>query len=190
MTMPNSNGKPQPVVAAVPQTPTAGSAILAHLIERYGIRLPILTDQSGTVVDGKKRKPIADRLGIACPTLVQEFASEEERDQVAAALNLARYLDPMPKRELIRAFLLLRPTLNNKELADAIGVSQNTVADERKELEATFQIEKSETFLGRDGKHRPAHYRPRKQIVANTQKKLVRAQPFLPARNNFDTPSL
>lgn len=174
--MPNSNGRPQPAVVDTPQTPTAAAKILTEMIERYGIRLPILTDQSGTVVDGKKRKPITDSLGIACPTLVQEFASEEERDQVAAAFNLARYLDPMPKRELIRAFLLLRPTLNNKELADAIGVSQNTVADERKELEATFQIEKSETFLGRDGKHRPAHYRPRKQVIANTQKELIRAQ--------------
>ncbi len=66
------------------------------------------------------------------------------------------------------------PQIADNYLGEIIGgISKNTVAEVRAELEATCLIDKFETLRGKDGKDRPTKY---KKIIANTPKEAETAQ--------------
>jgi hypothetical protein len=106
-----------------------------------------------------------DDLGLDYPREVQEFTSESERLQVIVTLNTnRRRWNRKKRRGVVAAYLKLDPAINDNHLGQIVGVSQNTVARVRTELETTFQIEKFDKRRGQDGKQRPAKYR---RIIAN-----------------------
>ena len=105
------------------------------------------------------------------------FASEMEKLELAISLNVARrHLTSKQKRELIAAFLKAYPKVNDRHLGDIVKVSKTTVADERRKLEATGQIDQLDKRLGRDGKLRPAKHR---RIIANTPKEAEQARKII-----------
>jgi ParB-like chromosome segregation protein Spo0J len=158
----------------IPDLSVAEYNSLKELIHSQGVRVPIIVDQDGKIIDGVQRDRICKELGIDCPRVVQQFASEAERLQVAIALNIPRrHWTRHQRRGLIAAYLKVDPAINDNELGDIVGVSKNTVASVRGELEATCQIDKLEQRRGRDGKNRPAKYR---QILATTPKEAEEAQ--------------
>ena len=142
--------------------------------------MPILVDQDGEIIDGWHRDLACRELGIHCPQEVRHFESDSERLQAAISLNAnRRHLTCAQKRELIAALLKADPAMNDNHLGDIVGVSKNTVASVRNELESTRQIDKLEQRRGRDGKDRPAKYR---RIMATTAKDTEKA---LAAINNL-----
>lgn len=157
----------------LPPLPPDEYALLKASISRYGIRVPIVVDQAGMTIDGWHRDRACDELGIYCPREVRHFDSDAERLQVAISLNAnRRHLNRQQRRKLIATFLRCDPRINDSHLGEIIGVSKNTVAVVRGELEATRQIDKLAKRSGRDGKERPATYR---RIIANSPKELEKA---------------
>ncbi len=129
---------------------------------------PTVVDQDNNTVDGFHRQRACEELGIDCPREVRFFHTVEERYELALRLNCRRrQLRQKQKQALIEVYLRCDPRINDKHLADIIGVSPNTVASVRDKLITTSQIEKFARLRGRDGKERPTTY---KKIIANTAK--------------------
>jgi site-specific DNA-methyltransferase (adenine-specific) len=150
---------------------------LRESIRRDGVLVPSIVDSAGNVVDGHNRERVCKELGIDCPKVIREFASEAEKLQLAIKLNVnRRHLTGKQRRELIAIYLEVDPGINDRHLGDVIGVSKNTVAAERERLEATGQIDQLQQRLGRDGKLRPAKYH---QIIANTPKEAEQARQLI-----------
>ncbi len=143
-------------------------------IAERGPQVPIIVDQGGNIIDGFHRNRACDELGIFCPREVRHFETEAEKFELALRLNCRRrQLNRQQKRKLIAAYLKCDPKIADNFLAEIIGgISKNTVADVRGELEATCQIDKLETLRGKDGKERPSKY---KTIIANTPKEAEKA---------------
>ena len=149
--------------------------LLKASIADHGVEVPIIVDQEGNTIDGLHRQRACDELGIDCPREVRHFETEAEKVELALRLNCRRrQLNRKQKRELIAAYLKCDPQIADNYLAELIGgISKNTVADVRTDLEATCLIDKFETLRGKDGKDRPTKY---KRIIANTPKEAETAQ--------------
>jgi len=138
---PKAATNPGEVGQMLPPLSSEEYTAIKESIRQYGVRVPILVDQGGKIIDGWHRQRACDELGIYCPREVREFVSEAERLEVAIGLNAnRRHLNRQQRRELIAAFLKCDPRINDNHLGKIIGVSQNTVAAVRGELESTFQI--------------------------------------------------
>jgi site-specific DNA-methyltransferase (adenine-specific) len=141
-------------------------AALKESISRHGLRVPIIVDQHGKIIDGWHRQQACDELGIFCSKEIRHFESNAERLMVAVSLNTnRRHLTRVQRREIIANLLKADPGMNDNHLGEVVGVSKNTVAAVRAKLESTRQIDKLEQRRGRDGKDRPAKYR---RIIAST----------------------
>lgn len=150
-----------------PLLPDEFEALKASIAER-GVDVPIIVDQVGNVIDGYHRQRACEELGIFCPREIRHFESETDKLELVLRLNCGRrQLNRQQKRSLIDAYLLRDPQIADNFLAQIIGVSKNTVAAVRGELERTCQIDKFDVLRGRDGKQRPVQY---KKIVANTSR--------------------
>ena len=143
--------------------------LLKTSIADHGVEVPIVVDQEGDIIDGFHRQQACDELGVACPREIRYFESEIEKLELAIRLTCPRrQLNRRQKRELIAAYLRRDPQIADNCLAELIGgVSKNTVAEVRSDLESTCQIDKFEKLRGKDGKDRPSKYR---KIIANTPK--------------------
>ena len=150
----------------LPDLPPGEYEALRESIRHYGVRVPLIVDQHGKIIDGWHRDRACRELGLYCPREVRHFHTDAERLQVAIALNSnRRHLTRNQRRELIATYLETDPRINDTHLGEIVGVSKNTVASVRAELERTRQIDKLPMRQGRDGKERPAKYR---RIIANT----------------------
>ena len=138
-------------------------------IANHGVEVAIIVDEKGDIIDGQHRQRACDELGVYCPREVRQFESEGEKFELALRLNCRRrQLNRQQKRELIAAYLQRDPQIADNYLAETIGgVSKNTVAEVRGQLETTRQIDKLTKLRGKDGRSRPHRY---KKIVANTAK--------------------
>jgi ParB-like chromosome segregation protein Spo0J len=125
-------------------------------IAQHGVLCPIIMDEEGNVIEGYHRSLASKELGIPCPAFVRHFESEAEKMEIAAATNAnRRHLSREQKRTVIARYLKADPEIADNFLAELLGVSKNTVADVRLELEATCQIDKLTELRGKDGKMRP-----------------------------------
>jgi len=150
-----------------PLTSDEYERLKASIADR-GVDVPSIVDEAGNTIDGFHRQKACDELGIFCPREVRQFPTEEDKYELALRLNCRRrQLNRVQKQALIETYLRCDPRINDKHLADTIGVSATTVGTIREKLVATSQIEKFDKLRGRDGKERPTKY---KRIVANTAK--------------------
>lgn len=153
-----------------PLLPDEFEALKTSIAER-GVDVPIIVDQQDSTIDGYHRERACDELGIFCPREVRHFDNEADKLELILRLNCRRrQLNRKQKRSVIEAYLLRDPQIADNFLAEIIGgISKNTVAAVRGELEGTCQIDKFDVLRGRDGKQRPVQY---KKIVANTAKEV------------------
>jgi ParB-like chromosome segregation protein Spo0J len=159
-----------------PLLPDEFDSLKASIAER-GVDVQIIVDEDGNIIDGFHRHRACDELGIFCPREVRQFDSETDKLELILRTNCGRrHLSQNQKRSIIEQSLLRDPQIADNFLAQIIGVSKNTVADVRSEMEATCQIDKFDTLRGRDGKQRPVKY---KKIVANTPKETENALKFI-----------
>jgi transposase-like protein len=154
-------------------TPERLAALRASVRER-GVEVPVIRDQDGNLLDGWGRAAAAEEEGAPCPAEVREFRSEAEKYQLILALNCQRrQLSREDRRRLVAAYLTRDPEIADNYLAEIIGgVSKNTVAAVRRQLEAADQIGKFTALRGKDGRKRPVKY---KKVLAGTPRELEKA---------------
>jgi ParB-like chromosome segregation protein Spo0J len=63
---------------------------LAESIRIHGVKVPVVTDEDGEIIDGHHRAMIADSLGIAYETVVEAGLAEHEKQILALSLNVDR----------------------------------------------------------------------------------------------------
>jgi len=126
-------------------------------IEQRGVMVPIEFDELGNVLDGYHRLQICKELGIKdYPKVIRAGMSEAEKLTHARKLNIARrHLTQAQKRDLIQAQLKETPEKSDRQIAKDLGVSDKTVATQRRELEAGAEIPHVEKLTGADGKEYP-----------------------------------
>ena len=121
----------QPVLELPPLPPEQHEALRGN-IALHGVLVPILVDGDGPVrliIDGNRRKGIADELGYDCPEVVKDGLSDQEKRTLARALNLARrQLDQAGKRAIIADQLRETPGRSNRWVGKQLGVHHATVA--------------------------------------------------------------
>lgn len=125
----------------------------------HGIQVPIIVDESGVVIDGHHRQKIAQEHGIYLPTETRDTLTDAEKMTLSISLNIdRRQLSREQRRAIIAASVKAQPEMSNREHGRSLGVSHNTIAAVRDELESTGQVDQLETRTGADGKERPATY--------------------------------
>lgn len=115
--------------------PPLGEQEFAELktsIAEHGVRVPVLINTDGVIVDGHHRIQIADELGIYCPY---------ELDSL----------------ELLAKLIKAEPEKSDRHHARVVGVDHKTAGTTRARLESTGEIPQLESRLGSDGKARPAN---------------------------------
>ena len=109
-------------------------------------------------------KKSAKRLGLLAGMRERDRAAAEESAILEKAAHGMAYTRA-ERHSVIEQMLKLRPQWSNNRLADALGVSKNTVEGVRQELEAAGQIERLNELTGSDGSAYPRTQTPRKQTV-------------------------
>lgn len=133
------------------------SALKADIAER-GVLVPVEYDEDGNILDGHHRVEACEQLGLSdWPRFVRKGLSEAEKRQHARQLNLARrHLNREQKRGLISEQLRETPEKSNRQVAYGLGVSHPTVANVRRELEESGDVEKLTTSIDTLGRQQPA----------------------------------
>lgn len=149
-------------------------------IEERGILVPVEYDEEGNILDGHHRVQIATEIGLTdYPTIVRIGLTEQEKRNHVRALNiLRRHLSKDDRNKIMADMRADGATL--QEIADAVGVSKSTV---HREVKSTFPFGKVE---GKDGKERPAVYKPRKSVFATSPEQALAAAPLV----NDNTPDM
>ncbi len=111
-------------------------------IAQNGVLVPIIVDESGSIIDGHHRHKICEELGITdYPRTILAGLNENEKRKVALELNLhRRHLTTEQKRDLIKQYLVETPDKSDRQIAANLGIDHKTVGAQRKILEATGEI--------------------------------------------------
>lgn len=161
-------------------------ALKANITER-GVMVPIEVDEEGNVLDGHHRKRVCEELGITdYPTIVREGLTEQEKILHAFTLNTARrQLTREQKAECITKLLQRDPTLSDRKIGKALGVSHPTVGRYRKQLEEEGKVVKVTTRTGEDGKSYPIEDKiPESSVDELVEDPLLKWQCCI-CKNNF-----
>ena len=147
----------QPLFQFLPGLSDEEYRSLEDSIREHGIQVPILVDESKSIIDGHHRKEIADRLGIECPRRFALDLTETQKRTLALSLNLdRRHLSREQRRELVAASLTADPQLSNRQHAKRTGVDDHTVAAVRAPLESGAEIPHLDKRDNPQGRPQPA----------------------------------
>ncbi len=126
-------------------------ALKADVAER-GVLVPVEIDEHGTIIDGHHRVRAWEELRTEgarlpdYPRVIRAGLSEGEKRQLARALNVARrHLNRADRRGLVADAIRDDPSVSDRRLAVALGVSHPTVAAVRAELVAACDVENLST---------------------------------------------
>jgi hypothetical protein len=116
---------------------------------------PVVVERSGyMLVDGFHRYAAAQNLGLqTIPVEVREMPADGDLRALAFALNIGhgRPLTLADRRDFAAYLLRQHAQWSDREVGRQAGLSQPTVARVRSALEASAQIEQTETRVGRGG---------------------------------------
>lgn len=135
-------------------------------IAEHGVRVPVVLDEEGVIIDGHHRVQAWDELrgeGHEVPEYPREvrpdLKTDAEKNELAWKLNMQRrHLNRAQKRDIIAAKLRQSPEWANNRIGSLLGVDSVTVGSVRWRLEAASEIPKLEKLVGADGKEYPRHY--------------------------------
>jgi N6-adenosine-specific RNA methylase IME4 len=142
----------------LPDLSSEDFAALRADIAARGVLVPVEYDENGNILDGHHRVRACEELGLAdWPRFIRTGLSEADKRVHARQLNLARrHLSRDQKRDLIAAQLRETPAKSNRQVAERLGVSHPTVANVRREMEATGDVVKVTTTTDTLGRSQPA----------------------------------
>jgi ParB-like chromosome segregation protein Spo0J len=135
-------------------------------IAEHGVRVPVVLDAEGVLIDGHHRVQAWNELreeGYEVADYPREVRSDlttdAEKKELAWKLNMQRrHLNRAQKRDIIAAKLRQSPEWSNNRIGSLLGVDGITVSSMRLRLESTSEIPKLGNLVGADGKERPRHY--------------------------------
>jgi hypothetical protein len=158
-------------------------AALKEAVRKDGVLIAVEKDEHGNILDGYHRDEIWRELraeGVRLPdypVVIRPGLTEAEKRAHARALNLTRrHLNREQRRQLIEDQLRETPQQSDNQIAEALGVTDKTVAKRRQHLEATSEIPKLDRTVGADGKSRPAR---RPAVFARDNREVKRAKEAL-----------
>jgi ParB-like chromosome segregation protein Spo0J len=134
-----------------PMTPGEYRKLKADINDR-GLMVPVVLYE-GEILDGRHRYRACRELGRGVD--FAEYMGDDPVGYVLAVNVHRRHLTQEQRRAAIREALKGDPDKSNRQHAEALGVSHNTVSGVRDELEATGQIDQLDRTTGKDGKTRP-----------------------------------
>lgn len=134
---------------------------LVEDVRARGIQQPItVSARTGrpVIVDGHQRVRAAREAGLtSIPAVQQPYADERAETLALVMANIRRrHLSREERRAVIAEMLKLYPEKSNRQHAESLGVSHNTVKAERESLESLGQIAQVDRVTTSDGKSRPA----------------------------------
>ena len=139
-----------------PLDPETYDALKAN-IAIHGVKVPVVRDEAGLILDGFARARIAEELGYDCPETVEVGLSEADKRALVRALNLSRrHLGASARREVIAGQLRETPRLSNRRIARVLGVDHKTVVSVRAAMAGTGEIPQFDRLIGEDEKERPS----------------------------------
>lgn len=141
--------------------PASQYEALKRDVEARGIVNPILVDEHDKTIDGHQRRRVAAELGIDCPRIVLADLSEDDKLNLALALNtFRRHLAGVERSKALQQMANLGMSV--RRIAAATGVPPTTV---QRDLKAGVPNgtpdEEPPRRTGADGKSYPAS-KPRK----------------------------
>lgn len=185
MTDTNANRNPYQVM---PDMAAEEFDALKADIAEHGVLIPIELDEDGNVLDGHHRLKACEELGITdYPTITRAGMTEAEKVLHAYTLNTARrHLTREQKAEAVKDLLRRDPSISDRKIAAAVGVTHPTVGKYRRQLEGGGQVVKltteKEPKLGRGtftccicGREAPALY-----VMRRDGRKVVNAWGYDP----------
>jgi len=137
-------------------------AALKQDIAESGVRVPVVEDAEGGILDGHHRVRAWNELrdeGVEVrdyPRDVRDVLMDEgEKRDIARKLNMARrHLSSAQKRNVVAAKLKESPEWANNRIASLLGVSDDLVGAVRRDEETNLRITKVDELVGADGKKR------------------------------------
>jgi ParB-like chromosome segregation protein Spo0J len=133
-------------------------------IKDEGIKVPVIRDQHGRVIDGYNRLRLAIKHGKdAVPVEEIEVRDDNHARELAIVLNLQRrHLSSHQRGILVDALLAMNPEKSNRQIAEKAGVHHEMVQTRREKMESTGGFRQLKKTVGKDGKARTAKRKPRK----------------------------
>ena len=115
------------------------------------------TDAGYLLADGFHRVEAAKRFEREEIEVNVMQGTRQDAEEYAATANLqhGKPLTRAERRKAVERMLMLHTERSDRWIAEDMGVSKNTVAKYREELEAGGQIDQVEKFIGKDGKEYP-----------------------------------
>lgn len=121
-------------------------------IRLHGLNEPIWIFE-GQVIDGRHRHRACAGLGIDCPT--REFTGDDPHAFVVSQNIHRRHLTGKQRMALIAELLKAKPERSDRQVAEAIGVSNSTVSNVRKEMESSGDVCESHASIDTLGRRQP-----------------------------------
>lgn len=128
----------------MPPLSSAEFVALKDDISLHGVRVPVVVDEAGEIIDGHHRYRAAVDLGMRLseiPVEVRSGLSEQEKRQLSRSMNMQRrHLTVKQKRSLIADELREDATQSNNSIAQRLGVSDVTVGALRRKLGLVSEV--------------------------------------------------
>ncbi len=151
-------------------TPSEDQALRAS-IAKHGVKYPIILDENSQIIDGRRRKRIADQLGLHCPAMLIDGLTRDQKRELALELNMCRKdYSRTQKAVLIKNLLRWSSSQSNRRIAALVCCDHKTVEKYRRELQERGEIPQLDARIGKDGKQYPV-----RSVLANTENERIRA---------------
>ena len=146
--------KSAPPFQLLPELPTWEFASLKESIRQHGVIVPVIKDETGTIIDGHHRERASQELGVKnVPTITLAGLTGEQKRDHALVLNLVRRkITRKQLRAIVATELRRTPDISNRWLAEMVGTTDKTVESVRRELLERAEIPQVKLFRGKDGK--------------------------------------
>jgi len=151
-------------------TPSEDQALRTS-IAKHGVKCPIILDENSQIIDGRRRKRIADDLRVPCPSISMTGLTLDQKRQLALELDLCRkHYSSTQKAVIIKNLLRWSSSESSRRIAALVGCDHKTVEKYRRELQGRGEIPQLDARIGKDGKHYPT-----RSVLANTENERIRA---------------
>ncbi len=142
----------------MPELPSWEFNALKESIRQHGVIVPIIRDESGTIIDGHHRDQACRELKIKnVPTITLAGLTDDQKRDHALVLNLVRRkITRKQMRAIIATELRRTPDMSNRWLAEIVGTTNKTVESVRRELLSIGEIPQCDTYRAKDGRRYPA----------------------------------
>lgn len=128
-------------------------------LKANGLKVPVIVDETGEIIDGRLRARLCEELEIEWrPTArVESGLSADQKAALRIKLNLLRRSTPptaSQRREYVRTLIKAEPGLSNGSIAKMCGMDPSNVSRIRSEMVTKGEAKAAAVTTGLDGKTR------------------------------------